>query len=89
MNVYISFLDELATYWNQNGYKCKVDSRGIIFTVLEIINMNKSKAYIPQAYLEVMINDFWYVGLIDMLQKSRYYERRNKDGQTILRYQSR
>ena len=63
MNVYISFLDELATYWNQNGYKCKVDSRGIVFTVLEIINMNKSKAYIPQAYLEVMINDFLVCGI--------------------------
>ena len=40
-----------------------MDSRGIIYVVLELIHMRKSKAYIPKEYLEDMINDFLECGI--------------------------
>ena len=49
---------------------CKVDSRGIIYIVLELIHMRKSKPYIPNNYLEEMINDFLTCGINRYITKN-------------------
>ena len=63
LRIYFDFIESLANYWNNNGYICEVDSKGIVFVVIEVIHMNSSKEYIPKKYIDNMIKDLLVSGI--------------------------